>query len=613
MKKIILGILLVVMNLTLISEYCEGQWIQMTSGMWDGNVIQDIAVKDNNLYVCTIDSGVYKSTNYGVNWIKTPLNNMNIQSLAILGANIFAGAGGSGVYFSSNDGNNWIQTSLNNAIVNKLLTYGNIIFAGTSFDGVYFSTNNGVNWTQTASGQSVRTLVVSGNIIYAGTANGTGVGGVLISSNNGVNWIQSNFNSTYVFALASNPNAVFAGTGGMGIYLSSNNGINWIQTSLNAPYNIQSLATYGNNIFAGLYMYCFFMSTNNGLNWIQKNEGFGVTIPTIRSILVFGNYIYAGTYGLSIWRRNLNELLGNAFSVSGFVRYLDNNQPVTSGKVKAFKFDKNTWNVIYLDSANIQSDGSYTLSNVPQDSIDIGVFPNSTPPNDWVITYYPSTIYWENATTLYPTGNLTNINIGAIRLAASTNNNSVSGKITGIADNPASNLKDAFVYAKNGNTFVRCTTSDINGRYSLASLPEGSIKIIATRLGFSRDSASLNVTSTSNTDSINFLLSRYTVGINQISSEVPSEFKLFQNFPNPFNPTTIIKFQIKDSRLVTLKVYDILGKEVAVLVNAKLQPGEYETQFPNISITNNQLPSGIYFYRLQTENFSEIKRMVLLK
>jgi hypothetical protein len=104
-----------------------------------------------------------------------------------------------------------------------------------------------------------------------------------------------------------------------------------------------------------------------------------------------------------------------------------------------------------------------------------------------------------------------------------------------------------------------------------------------------------------------------STGINTISSEIPKEYKLFQNYPNPFNPNTIIRFQIKDTRFVTLKIYDILSKEVATLVNEKLNPGYYETQFSINSRTNTLLSSGIYFYKLEAGNFSDIKRMVLIK
>ncbi|MCW8812431.1 MAG: T9SS type A sorting domain-containing protein [Chlorobium sp.] len=96
----------------------------------------------------------------------------------------------------------------------------------------------------------------------------------------------------------------------------------------------------------------------------------------------------------------------------------------------------------------------------------------------------------------------------------------------------------------------------------------------------------------------------------------PSEFSLEQNYPNPFNPTTKIKFSIpsviangaKQSQFVILKVYDIIGNEIATLVNEEKQAGNYEVEFNGIG-----LPSGIYFYQLKAGNFIETKKMILLK
>jgi photosystem II stability/assembly factor-like uncharacterized protein len=91
-------------------------------------------------------------------------------------------------------------------------------------------------------------------------------------------------------------------------------------------------------------------------------------------------------------------------------------------------------------------------------------------------------------------------------------------------------------------------------------------------------------------------------------SEMPNEFLLFQNYPNPFNPATTIAYQIPDRGFVTLKVYDILGREVATLVNEEKPAGSYEVQF-----TANGLASGIYFYKLSANEYSETKKMILLK
>ena len=90
-------------------------------------------------------------------------------------------------------------------------------------------------------------------------------------------------------------------------------------------------------------------------------------------------------------------------------------------------------------------------------------------------------------------------------------------------------------------------------------------------------------------------------------------FILYQNFPNPFNPVTNLKFQISfgpewNSGIVSLKVYDVLGIEIAGLVNEEKLPGVYE-----ITFDATDLPNGIYFYRLQAGTYSETKKMILLK
>jgi len=98
------------------------------------------------------------------------------------------------------------------------------------------------------------------------------------------------------------------------------------------------------------------------------------------------------------------------------------------------------------------------------------------------------------------------------------------------------------------------------------------------------------------------------VGVQSISVEVPSGFSLNQNYPNPFNPVTNLEFGISDLGFVSLKVYDILGKEVATLVNEKLSPGKYKVEFDG-----SALPSGIYFYRITAGEFTNTKRMMLVK
>jgi hypothetical protein len=96
--------------------------------------------------------------------------------------------------------------------------------------------------------------------------------------------------------------------------------------------------------------------------------------------------------------------------------------------------------------------------------------------------------------------------------------------------------------------------------------------------------------------------------INQISTEVPSSYTLSQNYPNPFNSMCNLQFSMRNAGNVKLVVYDVQGREVQTLVNERLQAGTYETSFDG-----SMLNSGVYFYKLTTDGFSETKKMLLLK
>jgi hypothetical protein len=118
-----------------------------------------------------------------------------------------------------------------------------------------------------------------------------------------------------------------------------------------------------------------------------------------------------------------------------------------------------------------------------------------------------------------------------------------------------------------------------------------------------------------------------SVSVQNISTEIPSAYSLGQNYPNPFNPITKIKFSVPQVRRlfggsfphvssggyplghpVALKVYNIMGREVQTLVNERLQPGTYEVRFDG-----SRLTSGVYFYKLITDGFTETKKMLMIK
>ena len=105
--------------------------------------------------------------------------------------------------------------------------------------------------------------------------------------------------------------------------------------------------------------------------------------------------------------------------------------------------------------------------------------------------------------------------------------------------------------------------------------------------------------------------------IEESINELPIEFKLYQNYPNPFNPSTKIKFTISDFEFISLKVFDVLGNEVAILVNEYKSAGEYEVEFDTQYISSFQLvrnlTGGVYFFQFKAKDFIQTKKMILLK
>jgi len=158
--------------------------------------------------------------------------------------------------------------------------------------------------------------------------------------------------------------------------------------------------------------------------------------------------------------------------------------------------------------------------------------------------------------------------------------------------------------------------SDNNGTDSVITLRKSFLDSLAFTLGTIGDSVrctwrswgynGFDSSSTQNAFAVTFI--RTSVGINMTSTIVPEKFVLANNYPNPFNPTTNIKFDVPWSTFVELRIFDSRGREVSTLVNEKLQPGSYEYSFDA-----SNLPSGTYFYRLKSSEFAETKRMILIK
>jgi hypothetical protein len=335
-----------------------------------------------------------------------------------------------------------------------------------------------------------------------------------------------------------------------------------------------------------------------------------------------GEYTTAGgkwCYHAAMWGRFSTS------SIGGQVRYADNNALVLFGKVKIIRYDVVTREVIFVDSAVINNgvyllprvpkrDGLMRVISVPDDELDGG-----SQDSFFVPTFFPSTIQWLDAGMVDPGSNLSNIDIRVIRRGTPVMNSSTSAIVQGnvflnilppmdLILGPFPFLKSSIVYLKKDTSYVKSAVTDENQHFTLGSVDPGTYTISVQRLGYEVESRQIVVGSV-NLDTVNFYLDTLNViGIENINSNVPDDFSLGQNFPNPFNPQTKFKFSIKRTSFAELKIFDILGREVKTLVSENLKAGEYE-----ISFNAAGLPSGVYFYRLSAADFSQTKKMVLIK
>ncbi|MBE2218651.1 MAG: exo-alpha-sialidase [Ignavibacteria bacterium] len=403
---------------------------------------------------------------------------------------------------------------------------------------------------------------------------------------------------------------------------STDNGVTWssgtaITTSNGAmgPY-IQSYGSVIHYVWRdhraidnGIY---YRISTDNGINWANElklsGSGEQAENPCISvsnsALHVVWNDPRVGNNEI-YYRRNLT---GNGpYSVSGLVTLQDNNQPVTGGYVKAIKYESSTSKIITVDSTGINPNGTYTLPHVPSESLDL-MFYQDDDMLQFVPTYYVSTIDWREATQITPTTNLTNINCQVYRINNTTNPFNISGQVTANIDNPyVTHIKDAIIYVKSGSFFKNYGISNGSGSYIATKLPSGSYELITYRMGFAPVSQNVTITNSS-LNNINFDLGNPLIGIDPIVGTIAEEYSLSQNYPNPFNPTTTMKFALPLSEIVRLSIYDILGREIETLVNEKLAAGSY-----SVNWDASGYPSGLYFYRLESDNFTETRKMVLIK
>ncbi len=226
---------------------------------------------------------------------------------------------------------------------------------------------------------------------------------------------------------------------------------------------------------------------------------------------------------------------------------------------------------------------------------------------------------WKHATKIHVSGNsVDNIIIYVNPISLFANGfASVSGKVTvnGMGS-IMMNMKEragVTVYALRNGQVAGYGFTNAEGNYSINGLTPGSYSVFVDKPGFNETSSAnvsvaYNLSNPVNATNVNFTIDSPTsVAVGQ-STVMPTNYALDQNFPNPFNPSTTISYSLPQSGAVTLKVYNIVGQEVATLINGFQNAGRYAVNFNAANFS-----SGVYFYRLQAGVFNTVKKMMLIK
>lgn len=384
-------------------------------------------------------------------------------------------------------------------------------------------------------------------------------------------WVQmtnANSNVTYIYDFASSGIYLFTLTESNGVFRSSDNGVNWVAVNNGLPIlNNRCIIAIGSSIFVGSTTGGVFRTTNYGDNWAAVNNG--LTKINVLSFCVSGTTIFAGTGSPrgSIFRSTNDGTSWNEVFIlpsDGTVGHFTTKGTNVFAAASFFLSSK-----IYISSNNginwTVASGSLTLIS--------SIIGNE--PNLFIGTYQGVGISTNSGTNWSSCG----LQQFWIYDFAVSGSNLFAGTDTG----------GVYLSTNNGTNWIP-KNEGFNNMLPVVQLFIYNNYIFTGGLYIWRRSLS------------------DIIGIQKISTEIPSSYSLRQNYPNPFNPMTKIEFAVPKSSGVKITVIDVTGKEVAVLVNETLQAGTYKTDWDA-----SAFPSEVYFYRIVADGFKETKRMMLVK
>ena len=382
-------------------------------------------------------------------------------------------------------------------------------------------------------------------------------------------WVQTNSLADPYALVASGTNVV-VGSFSRGVLSTSNNGTSWIDANDGlAPTRIYALSASpdgvgGTNLFAGTDGGGVFLSTNNGSSWVNC----GLTNYNVIVLAANGSYV------LAVAARQYGSVF---ISTNSGASWTEANNGLTNVNVKSFAISSN-------------GKGGTNLFGGTQEG---GVFLSTNDGTSWInigLANTPVYAFAFSGTNLFAGGGggvYRSTNNGSSWVNCGLSSSTVWSFAVSGSKLFAGTWDGLFLSTNNGSDWVSV---------GLTNTPINRIAVCGANL----------FAAIWNSGVWKRPLSEMTTAIESEQS-MPMRFALGQNYPNPFNPSTIIRYELPKAANVTLKIFNTLGQEVTTLVNEQKDAGYYQSAW------NTNVPSGIYFYRLQAAEYVETKKMILLK
>ncbi|MBX2991812.1 MAG: T9SS type A sorting domain-containing protein [Bacteroidetes bacterium] len=543
-----------------------------------------LAAGDTILIGSSVGFGLQRSTDGGTtfNPVNGPSGSGIVNSLERLGEEFFASFGQSGVFRSTDGGLSWELRSsglprfdISYYAATRMLAAGATLYAVANMRVFRY---DGETWSSLPLDVMVHDIDGTASTLLGGTA-----AGVWQSSDNGATWTEENDE-----LIATTPrmfgrigDQIFTPVSNR-IARTTDNGTTW---SFPANLEANRLVAHGTSLFAAT-LDGISRSTDNGVTWTLANQGITQYLPDIRDLAVTNDAVYASFYHIMSFHGNSSWFSGGVFrSTNNGESWIaiNNGLPRNATSVVA-PTHRVAANGQLLFAATVA--GVFRSTNAGANWSPAG---NGIPENTWVENLYTSPSY-----TLLGSGR------GIFRFNGS------------VWEEMNSGLPQANGFYPYAHSFVEyegllyAATSDGVFRFEGASWSRFGTNEPATSpvLGIVEINGEL-LAAVSTKGVWKHSLSPLAV---DGGTAIPRRFYLAENYPNPFNPGTNLWFQIADYGLVSLRVFDLIGREVATLVNEEKAPGSYSVQWNALDAA-----SGVYLARLESAGNIQVRRMLLLK